>query len=582
MNASKNYLLLLLLFAWISPMRAWGQTPSMSPGKSSEPTARQSNGRTAVNPLKTYRPQSRIQPQTPPRRISKYQSGHPMQNRIQMPTRTQATMPILIFFSAALGAVLFISLFTIGQYLFNRDAPFGWYAFYLIATAIWLWQSTLVGFNGTQQPSDPPAFFVYMKLLVYGMIVSYIRFLSYLLEVPQQHPRLDRWTRYFVRFVAISALVILAELFIWHSIYVYRAVNVINYASLVFLLISLLRVRHPLTRYALAGLALLLSGGITAVLLNALGPKTPDQLGQMPLFYVVVNLLLEILCFSLALGRRFQLNKDETIRTQQQLIGQLEENRQLQQTHSLELARTLAQREAEVLTKAHELEEQRISQLQSDFVRQIAEAEMAGLRSQMNPHFIFNCLNSIKLYATENDSEKASDYLTKFSRLIRMVLENSRSERVTLQNELAMLRLYADLEIMRFKQKLAFSIDVAPDLDTRFLEIPPLLLQPYVENAIWHGLMHKPEGGSIHVRATQPQENLLQLTITDDGVGRTRAAELKSKSASHRKSFGLKMTSERIALVNQLYQTQTQVIIADLVDADGQPAGTEVVIQIPI
>lgn len=499
-----------------------------------------------------------------------------------MPKRAQPTLPILVFFSAALGAVLFITLFTIGQYLLNRDAPFGWYAFYLMTTAIWLWQSTPVGFNSTQQPSDPPAFFVYMKLLVYGMIVSYIRFLSYLLEVPQQHPRLDRWTRYFVRFVTVSALVILAELYIRQSIYAYRVINVLTYASLMVLMVSILRLRHPLKRYALAGLALLLSGGITAVLLNALGPKTPEQLGQMPLFYVVVNLLLEILCFSLALGRRFQLNKEEKVQAQQQLIQQLEENGRLQQRHTLELQQQLAQRETDVLTKAHELEEQRVSQLRSDFERRVAEAEMAGLRSQMNPHFIFNCLNSIKLYATENDSEKASEYLTKFSRLIRMVLENSRSERVTLQNELTMLQLYADMEIMRFKQKLSFFVEVEPGIDANFVEIPPLLIQPYVENAIWHGLMHKSEGGSVRVRATQAREDTLQLTITDDGVGRARAAELRSKSASHRKSFGLKMTSERIALVNQLYQTRTQVAIEDLVAADGLPAGTEVVLQIPI
>ncbi|WP_345248113.1 sensor histidine kinase [Nibrella saemangeumensis] len=250
--------------------------------------------------------------------------------------------------------------------------------------------------------------------------------------------------------------------------------------------------------------------------------------------------------------------------------------------HAFDLQRQLAQREMEVLTTAHELEEQRVSQLRSDFERRVAEAEMTGLRSQMNPHFIFNCLNSIKLYAIENDSEKASDYLTKFSRLIRLVLENSRSERVTLRNELDMLQLYADMETMRFKQKLSFFVEVEPDVDVGFVEIPPLLLQPYVENAIWHGLMHKPEGGTVRVRASQSQENLLQLTITDDGVGRTRAAELKSKSASHRKSFGMKMTSERIALVNQLYQTHTQVEIQDLVDTDGLPAGTEVIIQIPI
>ena len=258
-----------------------------------------------------------------------------------------------------------------------------------------------------------------------------------------------------------------------------------------------------------------------------------------------------------------------------------QEKQQLLAMQNTMLERQLVQQTNEVILE-RQLEEQRVSQLRSDFERRTAEAEMAGLRSQMNPHFIFNCLNSIKLYATENDSEKASDYLTKFSRLIRMVLENSRSERVTLRNELDMLQLYADMEIMRFKQKLSFCVEIEPGIDAGFVEIPPLLLQPYVENAIWHGLMHKTEGGTVRIRANQPQENRLQLTITDDGVGRARAAELKSKSASHRKSFGLKMTSERIALVNQFYQTQTQVIINDLIDAGGQPAGTEVVIQIPI
>jgi hypothetical protein len=505
----------------------------------------------------------------------------PSVHRIQMPKRAQPTLPMLVFFSAALGAVLFMSLFTVTQFLLNRVASYGWYAIYLGIVSAWMWQSTRIWFEGASAPDDMTVFFAYMMLLGYGMMVSYIQFVSHLLEVPKQS-RLERWTRYFLRFAGLSVLVLLAELFIWNSIYVYILVNCLNYGGLLFLMVTMLRKLHPLKRYALAGSLFLASGAIIAAFMNYMGPETTNQLAQMPLFYLVVCQLLEILCFSLALGRRFQLNKDETIRTQQQLIGQLEENRQLQQTHTLELEQKLAQREAEVLTKAHELEEQRISQLQSDFVRQIAEAEMAGLRSQMNPHFIFNCLNSIKLYATENDSEKASDYLTKFSRLIRMVLENSRSERVTLQNELEMLRLYTDLEIMRFKQKLSFSITVEAGIDTRFIEIPPLLIQPYVENAIWHGLMHKPEGGSVHLQVTHPQDDLLQLTVTDDGVGRARATELKSKSASHRKSFGLKMTSERIALVNQLYHTHTNVQIEDLMDAEGQPAGTEVTIQIPL
>ncbi len=498
-----------------------------------------------------------------------------------MPKQASPTLPILVFFSAALGALLFMSLFTFAQFLLSRDAPYGWYAAYLTIASIWLWQSTRVWFSGTSVPNDVTVFFAYMMLLGYGMMISYVRFVSYLLEVPQQS-RLERWTRYFLRFAVVSILILLAELFIWNSIYVYILVSLLNYGGLTFLMTTVLRKQHPLKRYALAGSLFLVGGAMVATFLNYIGLATTDQLPQMPLFYLVVSQLLEILCFSLALGRRFQLNKDETIRTQQQLIGQLEENRQLQQMHTVELKRQLAQRETDVLTKAHELENQRVNQLRSDFERRIAEAEMAGLRSQMNPHFIFNCLNSIKLYATENDAEKASDYLSKFSRLIRLVLENSRSERVTLQNELAMLQLYADMEIMRFKQKLAFYVDLEPGIDARYIEIPPLLLQPYLENAIWHGLMHKPEGGTVHVRVTQPQENLLQLTITDDGVGRTRASELKSKSASHHKSFGLKMTLERIALINQFYQTHTQITIHDLVTADGQAAGTEVILQIPV
>ncbi len=212
----------------------------------------------------------------------------------------------------------------------------------------------------------------------------------------------------------------------------------------------------------------------------------------------------------------------------------------------------------------------------------LSETEMVALRSQMNPHFIFNCLNSIKLYTLQHEGDKASDYLTKFSRLIRLVLENSRSELVALQSELEALQLYIELEAMRFKQKLQFAIQVAPSIDQRYLCIPPLLLQPYVENAIWHGLMHKPEGGTVTVVVEQPQDNLLHIEIIDDGIGRERAAELKSKSAGRHKSFGMQVTADRIRMINQLYNIHTQTQVVDLVDSFGEPCGTKVMLDIPV
>ena len=200
----------------------------------------------------------------------------------------------------------------------------------------------------------------------------------------------------------------------------------------------------------------------------------------------------------------------------------------------------------------------------------------------MNPHFIFNCLNSIKLYTLENDSAMAADYLSKFSKLIRLVLENSRAEKITLQNELETVRLYMDMEAMRFKNKVKYTIDVEATIDPQFVEIPPLLLQPYIENAIWHGLMHREQGGTIHIEVTQPNEDLLHVVITDNGIGRQAAADLKSKSATQQKSLGMKITTDRIELINQKFKNQTQVQVIDLVDTEGVALGTRVIVEIPI
>lgn len=232
-----------------------------------------------------------------------------------------------------------------------------------------------------------------------------------------------------------------------------------------------------------------------------------------------------------------------------------------------------------------EVATERIEQQQkeAEFQRQLGDISLSALRSQMNPHFIFNCLNSIKLYTTQNDTVAASEYLTKFSRLIRLVLENSRTDRITLASELDALRLYLEMEAMRFKEKLKYNIEVEKDVDLDYIEIPPLLLQPYVENAIWHGLMQKEEGGQINITvAMEHNKSMIEINIIDNGIGRVKAAELKSKTATKHKSYGMKVTSERLALINQVYKTGADVTINDLSDNNGQAAGTRVTIKIPM
>jgi ligand-binding sensor domain-containing protein len=234
-----------------------------------------------------------------------------------------------------------------------------------------------------------------------------------------------------------------------------------------------------------------------------------------------------------------------------------------------------------------ELEQRKKDQQLAELQHQKSELEMRALRAQMNPHFIFNSLNSIDLFILQNDKAKASKYLTKFSRLIRMILDSSTKATVSLAEDLEALQLYLDLERLRCDQKFSFRIKCDPDIDADFIQLPPMLLQPFAENAIWHGLMNLPgrqagkkEGGHLCISINQEDSTLI-CTIMDDGIGRKKAAELEDKSGKH-KSMGMKITEGRIAMMPEINGENKSVEIRDLVDADGNAAGTEVVLRIPV
>jgi LytS/YehU family sensor histidine kinase len=212
---------------------------------------------------------------------------------------------------------------------------------------------------------------------------------------------------------------------------------------------------------------------------------------------------------------------------------------------------------------------------------QATELEMQALRAQMNPHFIFNSLNSINRFILQNNKAQASEYLTKFSRLVRLILQNSQVALIPLESELESLQLYLELETVRFDHHFEFKIIVDDELDADIIKVPPLIIQPYVENAIWHGLMHKEEKGHLEIELFQ-EEYSLCCRITDDGIGRNKAAELKSKSASTHKSVGMKITASRIEMLQQKKQLDAHIKITDLILPDGTAGGTEVLLKIPV
>ncbi len=199
------------------------------------------------------------------------------------------------------------------------------------------------------------------------------------------------------------------------------------------------------------------------------------------------------------------------------------------------------------------------------------------LRSQMNPHFIFNALNSVNSFISENDQRSANKFLTSFSRLMRLVMENSEYDFISTQKELEILEIYLELEHFRFKDKFDYKINVDDFLDDDDFEIPPMLIQPYIENAIWHGLRYKENSGNLTLQLTK-KEKKLHVTISDNGIGRKKSAELKTSNQKKNRSTALRNIKERIHIVNELHGLKIDVSINDF-NQDG--TGTIVELLVP-
>nr|WP_299035703.1 tetratricopeptide repeat protein [uncultured Tenacibaculum sp.] len=198
---------------------------------------------------------------------------------------------------------------------------------------------------------------------------------------------------------------------------------------------------------------------------------------------------------------------------------------------------------------------------------------LKSMRSQMNPHFIFNALNSVNSFIAVNDERSANRYLSEFSVLMRSVLENSDEDFIPLTKEIELLELYVKLEHNRFKDKFDYNINIDKSIPLDEYSIPPMLLQPYIENAIWHGLRYKKEKGKLQISMLPKNNDSITILIEDDGIGRERSIEMKTKNQLKQKSKGMSTIKNRIAILNDMYQDKISVVVSDAFE-DG--SGTKV------
>jgi putative methionine-R-sulfoxide reductase with GAF domain len=235
------------------------------------------------------------------------------------------------------------------------------------------------------------------------------------------------------------------------------------------------------------------------------------------------------------------------------------------------LAHRIEKMHAENMMREREIE---LIQLHAD----LATYQLTALRAQMNPHFIFNALNSIQQFVLQGNADEANKYLARFSKLQREILHHCDQHLITLEKEMEMLQLYLQLEQLRFQGHFDFSIEVDDDIDASEIRIPPMLLQPFVENAIWHGLMPGKEQRQVRISFQPEGDHLLLCMVQDNGIGREAAA--RNRKGSGHESKGLLLVNERLRILQQQYQQPFEAIITDKVHPDGTAAGTTVTLRV--
>ena len=288
-----------------------------------------------------------------------------------------------------------------------------------------------------------------------------------------------------------------------------------------------------------------------------------------------IGVIIENILFSMALGHKQKMILQEKNKSQHELIVQYKENESLRETVQDQLKQDLA------LLK-EKSKNQKLVTLKETADKELAELKITSLRSQMNPHFIFNSLNAIKQYIISNEKQNAVYYLNKFSKLIRKILTPTSEKEISLAEELETMELYINIENIRFNNEIKFSLEVEKNINLNTIKIPALILQPFLENAIWHGLSSKKGDKSLTIIVEKPNDIFIKISIEDNGIGRKKSAALQGKKVYKKDSIGIKLTEERLGNFAKEYKNDYSIAFTDLHDEFKSPLGTRVCIKIPL
>lgn len=481
------------------------------------------------------------------------------------------------FLIFTLGVLFILTVYHVMLYFQHKDKIYllyGAYTFFIIVSQA---RFVRVGFIADLlEPVGNIKEFGELYTEIYYAI--YFVFAFRFLEVKKEFPK---WTA--ICFKALYMLMGICALFFIYYLIIGDYVVVgkgYHFFVIYILLLSIIcyvlffKLKNPLKYYIIVGSLILLVFSVVSLLLYFGYINREEDIA--PAYNILyLGFILENLVFSLGLGHKQKLILDERNDSQERLIRQLRENERLK-----EEAKQKLERDVEDLSK--EAEAKGLESIKMRYDKELAELKVTTLRSQMNPHFIFNSLNSIKRYIIDNEKENAVYYLNKFSKLIRKILSASMGKNITLADEIETSQLYVNIENIRFNNSIEFTLNINKDLNLETIKVPSLVLQPFIENAIWHGLSAKKEDKKLSVNVNKENDTHLIIEIVDNGVGRKRSEEIRKNKIHKKESVGIAITEERLDNFANSLNNAYELRFEDLYDDRQNPKGTKVVLKIPL
>ncbi len=484
------------------------------------------------------------------------------------------------------GIVVFVSgfLFIMGIFHFflyfqHRDKSYLWYSIYTLTVFLYTYHRA-PDFVITKYSDDllPTIKFLYDPIKWFYSTI-YLYFVIYFVNLQKYN---IKWFKIVDRFNKISLSVIFILIvfaFITHNNHILKIAYNFVFLPIIFILsIYILYIIYktdsPVKYYIIIG------GGTYLILAGFSHYLTYIGQAFRIIFYIAIT--FEIILFALGLGHKQKIILQEKNKWQELIIKQQEDNIKYKEKLTSELDRQVKEKTEQIFELIKENEAEKRKKMALKYSKQILKHRMYALQAQMNPHFLFNSLNSIKHFIINNKQKDAISYLTKFAKLIRIVLDYSKLYEISLAEELNVMKLYLDIENYRFQNKLNYNFIIDKQIDLNSIKVPPLIFQTFIENSIWHGLA--PKKGEMKIEfIVKKQSPYIIIEINDNGIGREKAALIKNQKSSiiNKESMGIKISDERLKAYTISFQNKYSFEIIDLYDDNELAIGTSVIIKIP-